>query len=489
MPRENSAEYYQKIGMFEAFEMAKRANELKSRADRNPLLYFRPTPPQKTFLSDPSKIKLLLGGNQTGKSACACACLLYRSLGIHPYLKTDPVPIESWLVTASWEQSRTLQAKLWDMIPKHELTPDVEFRRGKGFRGLAPVVTFRNGSIIRIKTAAQGLGLASATCALIVIDEPVDGQTFNELLARTLRGSKGSRAGVLAGTMTPIGADVTYMREMVAKGSMSCTRAPLTVEATTPENCLPLLSQNQIDTISNQYLPIDRDARINGSWDIGVIAGRIFENFDENMISSAPVPAGGDYLFWIGIDHGTQPNSQVAILGACDVRLAGEPRIYVLDEYVSQTTAPPEAHGRAILEMLKRSGIDPAICRWTGDSTHHGTRNRQVKKMSNLILMRSFEKITGSPERGLPWKINTAVKYRHSVYYGASVLHSVMSRRHFWVHPRCQRLIMSLQRWTMKDSQSARSRDPMGHCVDALRYGVMPYLDNRYKSIPAIRVV
>jgi hypothetical protein len=475
--------------MNKAFSMAKKAKELQKRAVQNPLAYFRPTPPQKQFLSDGSNVKLLLGGNQTGKSACAIACLLYRCLGIHPYLKTEPPPIEAWLVTASWEQSRTLQAKLWEMLPKHELTPDVEFRQGKGFRGLAPVVTFRNGSIIRIKTAAQGLGLASATCALVVIDEPVEASTFNELLARTLRGSKGTRSGVLAVTMTPIGADVQYMREMVAKEQMSCTRAPLTVKDTTPEDCLPLLSQKQIDTIASKYLPIDREARLNGSWDIGVINGRIFENFDQNMISSAPVPAGGDYLFFIGIDHGTQPNSQVAILGACDVRNPGEPRVYVLDEYVSATTAPPEAHARAILEMLKRSGIDPAICRWTGDSAHSGTRNRQVKRMSNLILMRSFEKITGSPERGLPWRINTAVKYRHSVYYGASVLHSIMSRRHFWVHPRCQRLIMSLQRWTMKDTQSARSKDPMGHCIDALRYGVLPHLDNRYKSIPSIRVV
>jgi hypothetical protein len=39
------------------------------------------------------------------------------------------------------------------MVPKEELHPDIEYVPGKGFRGLAPVVRFKNGSIIRIKTA------------------------------------------------------------------------------------------------------------------------------------------------------------------------------------------------------------------------------------------------------------------------------------------------------------------------------------------------
>ena len=84
------------------------------------------------------------------------------------------------------------------MCPKDELHEDVEFVPGKGFRGLAPVVRFKNGSIIRIKTANQGLGLASATANIVAIDEPVDALTFNELLARTLRGGAGGKSGTLA---------------------------------------------------------------------------------------------------------------------------------------------------------------------------------------------------------------------------------------------------------------------------------------------------
>ncbi len=175
--------------------MAKRLSWLKKRSQHDPLRYYRPTPPQRDYLADKAPIKALIGGNQVGKTMATCALLLYHCLGRHPYYKTDPPPIEAWLITHSHEQSRTIQQKLYDMIPKDDLSPDCEFVRGKGFRGLAPLVKFRNGSIIRIKTANQGLGLASATANLVCIDEPVDQSTFNELIARTPEEEQEGREG------------------------------------------------------------------------------------------------------------------------------------------------------------------------------------------------------------------------------------------------------------------------------------------------------
>ena len=50
---------------------------LRARTDKNPLNYFCPTPPQEAFLKDKGKIKLLLGGNQVGKTMAQCAELLH----------------------------------------------------------------------------------------------------------------------------------------------------------------------------------------------------------------------------------------------------------------------------------------------------------------------------------------------------------------------------------------------------------------------------
>jgi len=459
--------------------MAQRLAWLRKRAENDPLRYFSPTPPQRAYLADKSPIKELIGGNQVGKTLATCALLLYHCLGRHPHYKTDPPPIEAWLITHSHEQSRTIQQKLYDMIPKEELDPSCEFVRGKGFRGLAPLVKFKNGSIIRIKTANQGLGLASSTCNLVAVDEPVEQGTMNELIARVSRGGAGGKRGTVAISLTPVGGvDVTYIKEMIQRGLISCHRAPLTVDATTPIG-LPkgfLLSQEQIDKITEAYLPYDREARINGSFDVAPI-GVVFENFEQEMISSQPVPRGGDYRFCIGIDHGSNPGSQVAVLSCVDMRDQQNPRIFVLGEYTSGQ-APPEHHAQAILEMLKKYGVDPNLALWTGDGEHRG---RDQYRMSNIMLMRAFESILGYPPRGLPFTVRRARKGRHSVYFGASILHAIMSRKHFWIRPECEQTIKSIQRWTMKRTQSARSRDADQHAIDALRYGLLPILD--YKPI------
>tara|TARA_B100000686_G_C16754048_1_gene954308 strand:+ start:138 stop:1556 length:1419 start_codon:yes stop_codon:yes gene_type:complete len=465
-------------------DMAKSMRRLKGRAEKNPLVYFCPTPPQEAFLKDKSKIKLLLGGNQVGKTMAQCAELLHRCLGTHPYLDTDPPPITAFLITHSHMQSVTIQEKLYEMTPKDSFHPDCEFVPGKGFRGIHPILRFNNGSIIHIKTANQGLGLASATISYVGIDEPVNQFIWGELVARVLRGGAGGSTGTIGITMTPVGQDVEYLQKLVEAGQVSCHKAPLTVEATTPKFCDPIISQEQVDNIARNYLAIDRSARLNGDWNVGIPEGRIFDCFTDDMISSAPAPKG-NYQFAIGIDHGSTPNSQVAILAAVEMSDPQNPWIYVLDEYVSGA-APPEAHARAILEMCKRNHIQPAACRWTGDNIHYGKANNSGK-MSNSLLMRAFENIMRFPSGNLPWRIRTIRKPRYSVYYGAAMIHSIQARKQFFISPKCERLILSLQRWTMKRNQSARSKDEWGHCVDALRYCVVPIID--YKHItPAHKI-
>ena len=458
--------------------MAQHVRRLRDRSDLNPLLYFSPTPPQESWMKDPNRIKLLLGGNQVGKTMAACAEILHRCLGTHPYLSTDPPPITAFLITHSHMQSVTIQEKLYSMIPKDTLHPNCEFVHGRGFRGIHPVVRFNNGSIIQIKTANQGLGLASATVSYIAIDEPVNQFVWGELAARVLRGGSGGKTGTIGITMTPVGQDVSYLQKLVEDNQITCHKAPLTVEATTPQFCTPLITQQQIDDITNTYLPIDRDARINGDWNVGIPEGRIFDCFTDDMITSAPAPKG-NYQFAIGIDHGSTPNSQVAILAAIEMSDPLSPTIYIIDEYVSGQ-APPEAHARAILEMFKRNNLEPGQTKWTGDNVHMGSRGN-TGKMSNSLLMRAFEQVSRYPINNLPWRIRTIRKPRYSVYYGSAMIHSVMARKKFFVSPRCERLILSIQRWTMKRNQSARSRDEWGHAIDAMRYCVTPIID--YKPI------
>lgn len=470
--------------------IAARIKYLKSKSEKNPLAYFHPTGPQKAFLEDKSKVKMLLGGNQVGKTACACALLLYHCLGIHPTIKTDPPPIEAVLITHSHSQSVIIQSKLYSMIPKDTLHPDCEFVHGKGFRGVQKVVRFNNGSIIRIKTANQGVGggLASATCALVVIDEPVPMDVFNECLARTLRGGYQGSRGVLAITMTPVGAvDVSYLEEMMKQKKISVTRAKLTIADTTPIGLRPLLTENQIKSITDQFLPIDREARINGSFHVAPL-GVVFTHFNpDKHITTAPVAPKGEYRFAVGLDHGSQIGSQVAVLVCIDIREPLQPRIYVLDEYTTGETTPEEL-ASSLLEMLKRNDISPNMCTWFGDGEHNKSASRDGYKMSNLILMRGFEAVLNLPHKGLPFVIRRVQKRRYSVYFGASLLSATMARNHFFVHPRCKQLINSIQRWTMKRSQSERSKDKYQHSIDALRYACSSILSRATSANTASKI-
>ena len=89
-----------------------------------------------------------------------------------------------------------------------------------------------------------------------------------------------------------------------------------------------------------------------------------------------------------------------------------------------------QQHAQAILEMLHNNQVKPDLCQWTGDAAHRGARDKKVKKMSNLVLMRAFERILHLAPKTLPFTIRTAVKYRHSVYFGASIMctHDVKKR-------------------------------------------------------------
>ena len=426
----------------------------KERADIRPLDFIRWTPPQRAWLSDSSPVKLMRGGNQVGKTYAQCAEVIWRCLGTHPFIETHEPPIEAWLITHSWEQSVAVQGKLWELLPKDALTPDTEYNAGKGFRGKVPIVRFKNGSLIRIKTTNQGtLGLASATVHYVGIDEPPPPAVFSELSARVMRNK-----GTIGITLTPVGRPVEWLRQMVEDGMITDHPAPLTVENCTPEGGRTLVSQQQIDDISGRYLAIDRDARLLGAWEC-INPERCFDKFDESHISADPPPGGRKIEICVGMDHGADAGSQVAVLTAID-RYGEHPAIWVLDEYTSGSV-PPAVHAEGILTMLRRNGLTwKAVDLWVGDRGYGG--KRWGGAMSNSRLSRAFESAMQIGGGMLPFTIRTAWKPRGSVYQG---VHESMVRDNFRVHPRCVQLIRSLKHHQMID-------DHTKHSVDSLRYSL-----------------
>jgi len=456
--------------------LARASRGLAHQLDRDRLSAFRPTPPQLDWLQDRSPIRLLRGANQIGKTMAAAADLHWLCTGTHPYRPTRKPPLEVFMVCHSWSQSQTIMQKIHELAPIDALHPDTEYVPGKGYRGKNPQLHYRNGSIIHFRTTSQGtLALASATLDHVHCDEPVPAHIFGELVARLLR-----RRGTMGISLTPIGHDLTYLRKMVDEGRVSDTVAPLNLANVTPLGGRPLLTQDEIDRVASTYLPIDRAARLEGSWEVGITEGRVFDHFKEEHIH-AELDKRREWQIAIGIDHGSDAGSQVALLIAVDARTPGRPEIHVLDEYTSGA-APAENHARGILAMIGRHGLTwQNVDRWTGDIAHGGKKGSHGK-MSNSMLMGAFERVLDYPVRRLPWRIRTAFKPRWSVYHGAQIIHAAMCQDRFRISPRCKQTIESLKRWRFEKD------GPFVHATDALRYAVVPMVDDRYRSRPPASV-
>lgn len=470
--------------MMELLLAAKKARDLKEMADASPLDFFRPSPPQRRVLEATENIVLFRAANQLGKTYVGAAECLYMMRGHSPYKDLSHIkpPITVWAIVHSWEQSKIIQQKVHSLIGSDEYADDSpEYQEGRGYRAKNPWFKLKNGSMLFFKTANQGtLGAASGTINFCWCDEPCPQSLFGELAARLLR-----NRGRMLMTMTPIGGgDLTWLKRLTETKPprVRDIHAPLTVENTTPEGCDALLTQEDIDRIGDTYLSIDRAARLEGSWDVGVpLDGRIFEHFGENHISDSPCPAG-QYKFSIGIDHGHHPNSQCAILVAIS---EDDKTIYVLDEYFAaggeKESGTARRHARAIIAMIQRNGLKTLqINRWTGDRPHGG--GKHGGRMSNALLRSALEHVLDYPQGSCPFRIHTAHKPRWSVYYGCQLIHEAMVQGRFVVNPKCKRLIRSLSSWTLKKSGAMDRLSEWKHAIDSLRYAIVPILDTKYAA-------
>jgi hypothetical protein len=187
------------------------------------------------------------------------------------------------------------------------------------------------------------------------------------------------------------------------------------------------------------------------------------------------------YVWSIGIDHGHDVASQVAILTAVDVTDSDNMSVYVVDEYVA-SGASAEIHAKSIIAMIKRNGLDVAhIQRWTGDRSHGGSKHNGGR-MSNTMLTAAFAHVLQYPKGKLPFSIRTAYKPKYSVYYGCQSLHELMCAGRFQIFPRCERTIKSLKYWALKSSGGMDTMSEWKHCIDALRYATMPIIDTQYRA-------
>jgi hypothetical protein len=450
---------------------------LGASAARAPAQLYDWLPLQDDYLRSRHRYRLLRTGNQTvGKTTIGVHDLQLHARGVHPFRADGrDGPGEFWLVTASWSQSVAIQLKLWDVLPREELHPETQFDVRRGFVGQHPAVRVKHKrggySIIRIKTVNQGgLQLASATVSGIVVDEPPKTtRIFTELMSRV------ERKGWLSVLMTPVNADVSYLREVVEREGSPWIdiHRPLTPAELVPVGSrTPLrdglgrpMDQDWIRERERKVVSHEIGIVVHGEWDIRAV-DRFFALWAQDI---GDPPPGLELWAAIGVDHGSAPSKQCAVLIGCrDYGPTELPHVYVLEEYTDKTgRAVPMDDARGVLAMLKAQGWvwrdlndacgDRALLRGRAG----GKSNAQLAACINRLLQRKglLRPMLRTAKRGTD-------RGRGSALRRARYVHWLTAQNKLTVSERCPRILEALNTW------DGTPRHPAKDLLDGLFYAL-----------------
>lgn len=465
---------------------------------RDPRTTWRPLPKQYAFLRSAHRRRLLRAGNQWGKTTAGAVDLVCTVTGVNPWCPEQETPYacEAWVICASWEQSVTIQRKVYELLPKDLLHPDTQFDEARGFRGRYPTfrVKHRAGgwSLVRFKTMGQGgLRLSSATINYAWFDEPPEStRIYSEITKRVMRAGQYGRVII---TMTPVNADVDWIMKAVEQGQIEDHHARME-----PDEYVPMVrhgsewepglepiclddgtpcDERWIQAQLADTLPHEIPVVCHGEWRMTALAP-VFPLFRDEHITTR-VPQGRVELH-LGIDHGVRSHTQVAVLSAV-VRGSGpddQDSVAVLAEYVGQVETSEDDDADGILRMLESVGV-----LWSdldqvhGDRAHAGQgRGQTVSGKSNEGLAKAISRHRNARKHGIRAELHPPIQRAKrgvsnragSVEWGCTWLHRAMVRGRFTVHPRCVHLIASIRGY------DGTANSPESHAVDALRYGLRP---------------
>lgn len=441
------------------------------------------TPPQEEILCSTHPRRLFRAGSQFGKSETGAYDTTCVAQGEHPFRRVRPPPTENRVYCTTWQQSVAIMLKYEKMIPKHLIDEyqTSNFTSRWGFGKDNPTVTYKNGSVIKFRTSAQGPRvLESETVHNAHVDELCSHEVYSTIERRLLQ-----TGGSLLATLTPLHLPADWLRELVRQGVFHEVHARLTVPNLTPRGWTHPLSvwderlqrQRLMDArwIAEQWatvLPFEAPVKLDGEWEYRS-TDRIFTAWDPDSMISADLPEGEvDLVF--GMDHGEGDFREAAVL-AC-VETGEYPRVHVIDEYFSdgRTTTAQDAEG--VADMFRRNGL-----RWSDLSSARGDKptTGKIGRKSNLELsaelsrvFRRWGHLVRNQELKPPiWtaKTGTLGVGNKTLWRGCEWLHRAMVRRDFAVHPRCTRLIESIEKWAGETTSEYKD------AIDALRYATWNY--------------
>lgn len=449
-----------------------KARDVATGAALRPFEHFRPTRPQLDYLSDDRRNVLIRKGNQLGGTTALLLDLIFRCRGIHPYqeLRHKP-PISAILASESWDQmgmTGSIMEKLWNLLPKDEIDPKIQFEPGRGITGKPPRIVFTSGpgkgSVISFATFRQGAGrLAGATVHYVASSEPPPPGVLAEIVPRLFR-----HGGVLRLDFTPVPdmPDQTELRSMVAKGVFAEHNPHLIARNCWPIGApFPWVEDADIAEMVALLPSAEVEMRTKGAWE-PVVTDNWLSAWKDALHVRRDSPPEGSKL-GVGIDHGANAGKQAAALFSATDLETTQPYGWFLDESIGDGRTSTRDDARAIVAMLARQGLTwRDVDVWVGDRATAVDRNLLIK--SNADLREELGIVTGAKEN-FP-RIETAIKGAGSVSLGLRKWNGLLAlvdqdgTPHLVVSPSCPTIADFCKKWKgWKD-------DPLKNVGDAARY-------------------
>lgn len=247
--------------------------------------------PQKEVHQDFSRIRLVTGGNRTGKTFLAVAEACWFALGIHPFRKVR-TPTIVWIASDSHAKNRDVFAPLFKrLLPKKDILKTVQSPREGLLR-----IHLRNGSEISFKSYEAGReSFQGAEIPFIILDEEPPEDIFAECL---MRGAT---------------CDGTILIAMTAVRGITWIYHKLYIPATKDKNLS--IGLHRLSTMDNPYIPdkekeylfqalTETDRRIRLFGEFVHRSGLVYEEWDRKVHVVKKMPLPRAVSLYEGLDPG-----------------------------------------------------------------------------------------------------------------------------------------------------------------------------------------
>ena len=387
-------------------------------------------PVQMDFWRCNSKVKALFGANRSGKTEAVLIDVVWRLLGVHPFLDVPKPPVYiRWILPDYGLIQMTLRPKFERYLPPSAL------RGGsweKAYSDRYHTLFLRNGSRIDFRSHKVGLlGLEGVSLDAVVIDEECPYEVYRTCLMRTL-----DTDGQVLISATPLKGLTWLYTEVWQKADGEL----ISVFQTKIEDNKAIAEES----LSKIKRLVDDPRRLSGEFtDI-----RVFPELTTEHIAPPPV----DGIYFGGFDWGYRHKSALVVL------LVSDGKVWVMDVWEE----PYLSIGEAVSEMKR----------------FVGGRYEPITIVYDSQL--DAPDTTGVPPSHKVVGSFTAIPATKKEQHSLAVVNELLRRRLLFFNdkPSVRDLFSRMQRYAYKEfGEKTKENDD---AIDALRYGVYWLWENGF---------